>query len=472
MQQVDKRLVDMTAAGADGHHDLIARLRAALRGALIAPGDAGYDRARTVFVGGVDRRPAVIARVADAEDVISVVKAARASGLELAVRSGGHSSAGYGVIDGGIVLDLRDLRELDIDVEQRTAWAGTGLTAGAYTEAAGAYGLATGFGDTGSVGLGGITLGGGVGFLARKYGLTIDDVLAAEIVTADGQLRYVDAESYPDLFWALRGGGGNFGVVTRFQYRLHELPEIVGGPLFLPATQETLAGFIAAAEAAPEELTTILNVMPAPPLPFLPQESHGQLILLASICFAGDAEAGARALASFRALAEPLADMVRPMRYAEMYGPDDSDHHPTAVGRTLFMDSFDDRTARTILDYLQASNAAMRVAQLRVLGGAVARVPVEASAYAHRQRRMMVNLAAFYDTPEERMARDRWVDAFAAELDQANGAAYVNFLGDEGPARVRDAYPGSTWERLATVKRRFDPGNLFRWNQNVPPASE
>jgi FAD/FMN-containing dehydrogenase len=164
--------------------------------------------------------------------------------------------------------------------------------------------------------------------------------------------------------------------------------------------------------------------------------------------------------------------MVRPMRYAEMYGPDDSDHHPTAVGRTLFMDSFDDRTARTILDYLQASNAAMRVAQLRVLGGAVARVPVEATAYAHRQRRMMVNLAAFYDTPEERMARDRWVDAFAAELDQANGAAYVNFLGDEGPARVRDAYPGSTWERLATVKRRFDPGNLFRWNQNVPPASE
>lgn len=471
MQHADNRLAVREPAGANGHHDaLIAQLRAALHGAVIAPGDADYDRARTVFVGGVDRRPAVIVRAAGAADVARVVNVARESGLPLAVRSGGHSSAGHSVVDDGIVLDLRDLRDLDIDVDNRTAWAGTGLTAGDYTEAVGAHGLATGFGDTGTVGLGGITLGGGVGFLARKYGLTVDDVLAAEIVTADGQLHYVDGENEPDLFWAIRGGGGNFGVVTRFLYRLHELPEIVGGTLFLPATPETIAGFVAAADAAPEELTTILNVMPAPPLPFVPEEQHGELIIIASICFAGDAQAGERALAPFRALAAPIADLVRPMRYSEMYMPEDGDYHPKAVGRTLFLDSFGAAAARTIFNHLQASDAAMRVAQLRVLGGAVARVPVEATAYAHRQRRIMVNLAAFYNGPEERLVREKWVAAFASALDQNDGAAYVNFLGDEGPARVRDAYPVATWERLRMIKRRYDPHNLFQRNQNIPPG--
>lgn len=451
---------------------LIDQLRASLKGTVIAPGDAGYDAARKVFIGDVDRRPAAIARVADAQDVARVLAVARECGIELAVRSGGHSSAGHGVSEGGIVLDLHHLRQLDFDVDNHKVWAGSGLTAGEFTEAAGQHGLATGFGDTGSVGLGGITLGGGVGFLARKYGLTIDDLLAAEMVTADGQVRYVDAHSHPDLFWAIRGGGGNFGVVTRFQYRLHEVPEIVGGMLFLPATPEIIAGFIALADAAPDELTTILNVMPAPPMPFLPEELHGQLTLFAFMCYAGNPAAGERALAPFRALAEPLADMVRPMRYPEMYMPEDGDYRPTAVGRTLFLDSFDVDLARTILDHLRASDASMRVAQLRVLGGAVARVPVEATAYAHRQRRIMVNLAAFYDGPEDRVAREQWVAAFAADLQQGNGAAYVNFLGDEGPARVRDAYPGATWERLAAVKRRYDPGNLFRLNQNIAPAIE
>ena len=199
--------------------------------------------------------------------------------MELAVRSGGHSGAGHSVTDGGIVLDLSDLKGLDIDVEGRTAWAETGLTAAEVTEALGEHGLAIGFGDTGSVGIGGITLGGGVGYLVRKFGLTIDDLLAAEVVTADGQRLLVDAETHPDLFWAIRGGGGNFGVVTRFKYRLHELPETLGGMLILPATAETVAGFIAAAEAAPDELSTIANVMPCPPMPFVPEEHHGELVI-------------------------------------------------------------------------------------------------------------------------------------------------------------------------------------------------
>lgn len=450
----------------------IPELSPDFEGQVITPGDPEYDEARTPFYGGIDRYPALIIRPANATGVAQVVNLARQTGLELAVRSGGHSTAGHSVVEGGIVLDLKNMRALDIDPESRTAWAEAGLTAGEYTTAAAAHGLATGFGDTGSVGIGGITLGGGVGFLVRKHGLTIDDLLAAEIVTADGQLRYVDAETHPDLFWAIRGGGGNFGVVTRFQFRLHPVENVVGGLLILPATPESITAFIAAAAAAPEELSTIVNVMPAPPMPFVPQEHHGRLVIFALLCYTGEVEAGERAVAPFRNLAEPLADLVRPMSYPEMYFPDEEDFHPTAVGRTMFIDTIDHDDAETILQYLQASDAAMRVVQLRVLGGAVARVPVEATAFAHRRSRIMVNLAAFYNGPEERAQREAWVADFASALDQGDAGAYVNFLGDEGEARVRAAYPGSTWERLVAVKTRYDPTNLFRLNQNIPPAGE
>ena len=301
---------------------IVRRLRAAVDGRIITPGTAAYDQVRTVFYGGFDRRPAVIVRPTDASDVSQVVSLARETGLELAVRSGGHSLAGHSTTDGGIVLDLADMNALDIDPEQRTAWAQTGLTAGAYTTAAGAHGLATGFGDTGSVGIGGITLGGGIGYLVRKHGLTIDSLLAAEVVTADGRLLHVDDQSHPELFWAIRGGGGNFGVATRFQFRLHEVSTIVGGLLLLPATPAVIAAFIAAAEAAPEELSTIANIMPAPPLPFVPAEQHGKLVVMAMLAYAGDTEAGERAVAPFRALAAPIADLVKPMPYPAIFPPE------------------------------------------------------------------------------------------------------------------------------------------------------
>jgi FAD/FMN-containing dehydrogenase len=447
----------------------IPQLRAALNGRVIAPGDPGYDQARTVFVGGFDQRPAVIVRVADAADVARVVALARETGLELAVRSGGHSGAGHSTTEGGIVLDLHDMKALDIDADRRTAWAEAGLTAGEYSVAAAAHGLATGFGDTGSVGIGGITLGGGIGYLVRKHGMTIDNLLAADIVTADGRLLRVDEQTHPDLFWAIRGGGGNFGVATRFQYRLQEVPTFVGGMLMLPASAELVAEFIALADAAPEELSTIANVMPAPPMPFVPAEQHGRLAVLALLAYAGDTEAGERVLAPFKALATPLVDMVKPMPYPEIYPPEEEDYHPTAVGHTMFVDAVDRGVAETIMEYLQASDATMRVAQLRVLGGAMARVPAQATAFAHRRSRIMVNLAAFYDGPADQAVRQAWVDEFAAALRQGDTGAYVGFINDEGEARVHDAYPGSTWERLAAVKGRYDPANLFRRNQNVTP---
>jgi FAD/FMN-containing dehydrogenase len=450
----------------------IAQLGDKFRGHVIAPDDPEYDQARTVMYGGVDRRPAVIVRVADAGDVARVVALARETGLELAVRSGGHSGAGHSVTEGGIVLDLSEMKGIEIDVEGRTAWAETGLTAVELSTATADHGLAVGFGDTGSVGIGGITLGGGVGYLVRKYGLTIDSLLAAELVTADGELLQVDAESHPDLFWAIRGGGGNFGVATRFQYRLHEVGSFVGGMLMVPATAECIAGFIAASESAPEELSGIANVMPAPPMPFVPEEHHGQLVIMALMAYAGDAEAGERALAPFHALATPIVDMLKPMPYPEIYPPEDPDYHPQAVGHNMFVDRIDRGVADTIMEYLEASDASMRVAQLRVLGGAMARVPADATAYAHRSNRIMVNLAAFHDgTDEDRAMRQSWLDDFAAALNQGDPSAYVNFLADEGQARVHAAYPGATWDRLVEVKRRYDPTNLFHMNQNIPPEA-
>jgi FAD/FMN-containing dehydrogenase len=449
----------------------IPRLRDEFDGRVIAPGDPDYDQARAPFYGGVDRRPAVIIRPADAAGVARVVALARDSGLDLAVRSGGHSPAWHSVNDGGIVLDLGAMKALDIDVDGRTAWAQTGLTAGEYTTATHAHGLATGFGDTGSVGIGGITLSGGVGYLVRKYGLTIDDLLAAEVVTADGQELHIDDDSHPELFWAIRGGGGNFGVATRFRFRLHPLDQVLGGMLFLPATPEVLAGFIAAADAAPEELSGIVNVMPAPPMPMVPPELHGQLVIMAMLVWAGPVEDGQAAVAPFRALATPLADMVAPMPYPGIYPPEDEAFHPTAIGHTMFVDAIDLPVAETILEYLRSSDAPMRVAQLRVLGGAMARVPADATAFAHRGSKIMVNVAAFYQGPDDQPVRQAWVDEFAAALQQGDQGAYVGFLGDEGEVRVHQAYPPATWERLAAVKARYDPGNLFRGNHNIPPAT-
>jgi hypothetical protein len=451
----------------------IRALSSRVCGRLIRPENDGYDEARTLFYGGFDRRPALIVRVKDPTDISHVIALARESGLEIAVRSGGHSVAGHSSTDGGIVLDLSEMKELELDVEGRTAWAQTGLTAGEYTAAAAAHGLATGFGDTGSVGIGGITLGGGVGYLVRKYGLTIDDLISAEVITADGELLRVDTETHPDLFWAIRGGGGNFGVATRFRFRLHEVDEIVGGMLVLPATPEVLASFVAEAEAAPEELSAIANVMVAPPMPFVPAEVHGQLIVMAMLVYAGgDVETGERTIAPFRALAEPIVDMLKPMPYPEIYPPDEEDFHPTAVARTMFIDTIDRDVSQTILEHLRTSDAPMRVAQIRVLGGAMARVSADATAFAHRSRRIMVNLAAFYEGAKERAAREAWVGNFAAALRQDEGGAYVGFLGEEGEERIREAYPQSTWDRLAEIKRRYDPTNLFRLNQNIPPAIE
>src|SRR5690348_15930672 len=294
---------------------VVSALNSGFSGTLIRPGDASYDATRIVVAGAVDKHPGVIARPRVPSDIQRLVDVARDSGVEFAIRSGGHSNAGYSTSEGGLVIDLRDMKAISVDPGARTLTAEAGATALEVTNAALQHGLIVGFGDTGSVGISGITLGGGVGYLSRKWGLTIDSLLSARIVTADGKLVTASATENPDLFWALRGGGGNFGVVTSLTYRLSELPEFTGGMICLPATPETVAGFVAAANAAPDSLSTIANVMPAPPMPFLPPEVHGKLVILAMLGFAGpDAEAQL-ALAPFRALAKPYADFVKPGPY-------------------------------------------------------------------------------------------------------------------------------------------------------------
>ena len=344
------------------------------------------------------------------------------------------------------------------------------MTAGRYTAGAGEHGMATGFGDTGSVGVAGITLSGGVGFLVRKHGLTIDSLLAAEVVTADGEVVHTDADNHPDLFWAIRGGGGNFGVVTRLKFRLHELETVVGGMLILPATPDVIEGFVTESFAAPDALSAIGNVMKAPPMPFLPPEVHGRLVVMALMAYAGDTDAGVKVVDRFRALAEPMADMIRPMPYPEIYPPEQEDYRPVAVAKTMFANGIGPAKAETIVERIGVSSAMMAVTQIRVLGGAMAAVPTDATAFAHRQSRMMLNVAAMYERPEERAEHEAWVDGLAARLRDGDDGAYVGFLADEGEERVRAAYPGATWDRLAAVKATYDPDNLFRMNQNIPPT--
>ena len=446
------------------------RLQTVFKGQVILPGDAKYDTMRQVFYGGVDKKPAGIICVTDAEDVTQAILLAKEQKLELAVRSGGHSVAGYSTTEGGMVIDLRDMRKVEVDDVARTVWAETGLTAGELTNELDKHNLVLGFGDTGSVGIGGITLGGGVGFLARKFGLAIDNLLAAELVTASGEVLQVDETNHPDLFWALKGGGGNFGVVTKFKYKLHELGDCYGGFLLLPATPEVIAGFIEIASAAPDELSTIINIMPAFPLPFVPKEYHGQLSIMALMVYAGDPKEGEKVIAPIRALAKPMVDMVKPMRYKEIFHPEGGDYHPTAVSRNMHLHKVDQAVAKEAIEWLGKIDAPIKALQIRVLGGAMARVPEDATAYAHRKNTLMANVAAFYETEAEKVTRQKWVDDFSAALSQGDNAVYIGFLGTTDQNRLLDAYPKETLERLTQVKATYDPDNLFRLNFNIPTS--
>ncbi|HEY3336655.1 MAG TPA: FAD-binding oxidoreductase [Candidatus Limnocylindrales bacterium] len=451
-----------------GTADLRA-LRDAVSGQVLVEGDPGFDAFRGLHNTHYSRKPAAIVRPADAIDVSRVVLTARELGLELAVKSGGHSVAGHSATDGGILIDMRTLNAVDIDPIRWIGSAQGGTTAGEYTLAAHAHGMATPFGDTTSVGLGGLTLGGGIGWLTRRHGMTIDNLLEADIVTADGRLVTVSEESDPDLFWAIRGGGGNFGIVTRFRYRLHPVEIVTGGALFLPVTRDVLRGLIDASIEAPEALTQISFVMPMPPAPFVPAELVGTPSVVVMPVFSGPLDEAAAALAPFRSLAKPLIDMVGPMPYPAQYQFTAGGEAPSAgVLRSSFLPDLTDGAIDAIVERHTTPSPVTSMLQLRVLGGAMARVPVGATAFAHREASVMASVIT--GTTEDRYAEAlASTEAYHAALSEGSTGVYSNFLADEGAGRLAQAYPGATYERLVQVKRRVDPHNVFHGNHNIDP---
>jgi FAD/FMN-containing dehydrogenase len=394
-------------------------------------------------------------------------------GYPLAVRSGGHSVANLSMIDGAVVVDLSRMTRVTIDPVARVARAQAGATSGQLAGPAHEHGLALTTGDTSSVGLGGLATGGGIGFMVRKYGLTIDNMLAAEVVTANGEIITASATEHPDLFWAIRGGGGNVGIVTQFTFRLAPVGQVLGGLLMLPASRDVLRGYLDYSVAAPDDLTTIANVMHAPPAPFVPADRVGDLVLAILVTWTGDMADGERALAPLRALAKPVADMVQPMPYPAIYNFTDHQTSPHGVAiRSMFATDISDESIDATLNAMAASSSPYSIVQFRGLGGAMGRVQGDATAFAHRDSRYLVAaIAIWLDAAEAAGPHQTWVQNLWGVLRKDAAGVYVNFLENEGVERVRDAYPAATYDRLKAIKRRYDPTNLFRYNQNVPPSA-
>jgi FAD/FMN-containing dehydrogenase len=441
------------------------------RGRVVLADDAAFAKATTVIYGGFDTTPAAVAYARDVDDVVVAVRHAREHGLEIAVRGGGHSPARHSLTDGGLVLDVSGLDSMSVNLDERTATAGAGLRAGAYTATAAKHGLATGFGDTGTVSIGGITLVGGAGFLSRAFGLTIDNLLRAQVVTADGDVVEATEREHPDLFWGLRGGGGNFGVVTELTFRLQPVAQVTGGMLVLPATADTIRGFAAAAEAAPRSLSAVATAMVAPPMPFLPPELHGTAVLLSFMCDSGDPSAAPTVYEPFRDLGEVLADMIAPIPYPQMFLPEGNADAPAPIVAlsTAMVDSIDS-VADAVVDSLAKPIGAMQAFQFRILGAAVRDVPHEATAYAHRDRLIMANsVVAVTDRDELPQAWAR-VKGLTEHLADDQGA-YPGFSADAGEPAIERLYGAETRARLGRVKSAYDPTNLFHRNHNITPAA-
>jgi len=454
--------------------DAFRAFRLRIKGEVIVPTDDRYDDARAIHNLRFDRHPAIIVRVADAADVSRAIRFARHQGIALSVRSGGHSLPGHSIVEGGLVIDMTALDGIRIDADARVAWVQPGASTGRVADEAQAFGLAIPFGDAGTVGVGGITLGGGIGFLARKHGLTIDHVTGVEMVTAQGQIVHASLTENPELFWGLRGGGGNFGVVTGFQFELVEVGMILGGLLAFPATPEVIRRYAEVSLQAPDELTTITMAMKAPPLPFVPAEAVGQPVLAAFVCYAGaDFAEGQRAVDALRAIATPVVDMIQPMPYSAIYQLT-ADTAPAARGhiRSAFVPAINADLATIIAEHIAIAPPPMGGIQIRPLGGEMARVDPSATAFAHRDANFLVAVIGQWEDASTDGVHDSWVEKAWEAISPYRHGVYVNFLGDEGKARIAEAYPGHTTERLALLKRGYDPENVFRGNQNIEPMAQ
>jgi hypothetical protein len=450
-------------------------LRERVRGEVVTPSDAGYEEARKVYNGMIDKRPAAVVRCTGPADVAAVIGVARDEGLDLSVRGGGHSAPGFGTNDGGIVIDLSQLQTVVVDTDASTARAGGGCTWAVFNEATNAHGLATTGGIIGSTGIAGLTLGGGIGYLARKYGLSCDNLLSAEVVTADGQVVTASEKEYDDLFWALRGGGGNFGVVTSFEYRLHPVADIYGGPIAYPVDRadEVLRFYREYLAEAPEELGGFVGFHLAPPLPFLPEEWHFKNVCLAVPCWAGPIDQGEKMIKPFLDIVEPVGAHVGQMPYPALNTAFDPLLPPglQAYWKASFTRDISDGAIAVHMDHGAKVPSIQTAVHLYPIDGAVQRVGAADTAFAYRDVGYSPVIAGMWEDPADNERNIAWVRGYFDALQPfAAEGGYINFMDGDDQSRIEDNYKGN-YSRLATIKAKYDPGNLFHLNQNIRPAT-
>jgi FAD/FMN-containing dehydrogenase len=449
------------------------------RGHLITADHPDYDTARAVWNGAVDRRPRLIARCSGTADVAAAVRFARDHDLEIAVRGGGHNVAGTAVCDGGIVIDLSAMRAVWVDPAGRTVRVQGGALWGDVDHETQAHGLATTGGIVSHTGVAGLTLGGGIGFLMRKHGLAVDNLLAAEVVTADGGIVRASADEHPDLFWALRGGGGNFGVVTSFRFALHPVgPTVMAGPVFWAAddTTDVLRFYRDFIAEAPDELGTVVRLGTVPPLPVIPEDLHWRPAIAVACCYAGAVEDGERTVRALRRLGAPLVDLVSPTSYVAFQRAIDGTvpHGWQYYWKATNLAGLSDDVIAVIADHAYTAGSPRSYCAMFHMGGAVARVPHDATAYGGRDVAHNLSIDGVWlpeESGEHAAAETAWARQFLQALQPHRAGVYVNFLdADDDTSRVREAYGDHIYRRLAEVKAKYDPGNAFHHNKNICPG--
>ena len=448
-------------------------LRQQVRGDVIAAGDEGYDQARAVYNAMIDRRPAVVTRPVNAGDVIAAVNFARESRMPVAVRGGGHSVPGLGTCDGGVVIDLSRMRGVRVNPEKRTARAEGGATWGDYNAATHAFGLASTGGIISTTGVGGLTLGGGIGYLARGFGLSLDNLVSADVVTADGKFRIASEKDNQDLFWAIRGGGGNFGVVTSFEFRLHPVKDIYGGPMFfeLKHAGDILRFFREYIKDAPEEMGAFPAFQIAPPLPFIPEKRHGETLALMVACWAGPLDKGEKALKPFHDVAPLVAEMVGPMPYPALNSAFDAlyPHGLQHYWKANFVKELTDEAIAAHVQHGSKVPALTSTMHIYPINGACHRVASDATAFGHRDANFATVIAGMWPDPADNKANIKWVrDYYDATSPFSEQGGYINFAAEDDQGRAPANF-GKNYNRLVEVKRKYDPENTFRINQNIKP---
>lgn len=452
----------------------ISQMSGRISGKVLVQGDEEYEEARKVWNGMIDRHPSAIVRCRNEDDVVSAVRFARENGLVTAVRGGGHNVAGFGTCDDGIVIDLSEMKGISVDTASETAEAQGGVTWGEFDEASQRHGLATTGGLVSTTGIAGFTLGGGFGWLVRKYGMTIDNLLAADIVTAEGKKVRTSQQENQELFWGIKGGGGNFGIVTNFHYKLHRVgPEVYGGALFYPLdkAREVVTAYRKWLESVPEEVTSLINFMAAPPADFVPKQFHGHLVLGIALCYAGRKEEGERIVSTLRSL-QPALDLVAPVPYAnlqKMFDP----FFPRGIKsywKTCYLKGIGDDAVDSMIGEIRKIGSPMSQIHVHHMGGAMARQGRDSGSFAHRNDPFVFNVLALWEDPSMQEREIAWARNVWNEMQKfSTGAPYLNFLSKEGSEQVKAAY-GENYPRLVELKKKYDPTNFFRVNQNIPPG--